>query len=585
MVCVHAIQRIELTGLARVDDGYVSQTRNLPSSMDFVDGARRSKNGFNIMALPSTTADGQQSRIVGLSIGRGAAILRSQAEYVVTEYGIVNLFGLSIRDRAIALISIAHPKFRGQLLDEARSFSYLGGEDIVAPDSGRLYPHHYESTHTFDDGTEVFFRPVRPGDARGLQQLFYSLSPEAVRLRYHGTKSTLPRGEAQQLATVDYSQDMAIVGLVGPRANPQVIGEGRYTYNPANNMGEFDIVVHGEWRGRGVATFLAAYLNKIAYSAGLSGMYALVIQQNSGTMALLNKAWPTAQKTFDSGTCTFTVRFPEDHVKRPKDSIFIYSGRFSEHTFGENHPFDPSRTTETRRTIVEGGMLNEPWIREEEPVMIQKERLVESHSPEYIDALETADPAAWRDELIMFNLGTDDCPIFPGLFDFVLLYSSATATGVDLIMNEDANVVFNPIGGFHHASRSRAEGFCYVNDAILAIDMFLAGGYRVAYVDIDAHHGNGVQDAYYKDDRVLVTSTHESGKTLYPWSGFETEIGEDGGEGYTINIPLIAGSDDETFLRAIDRLVTPRSLPSHQRWSWRSSGPTHTARIPSPTSR
>ena len=113
------------------------------------------------------------------------------------------------------------------------------------------------------------------------------------------------------------------------------------------------------------------------------------------------------------------------------------------------------------------------------------------------------------------------------------------------------------MGGFHHAGRNHAEGFCYVHDVIMAIDMLLAQGYRVAYIDIDAHHGNGVQDAYYQDDRVLFISLHESGKTLYPWSGFETEIGTELGRGYTINIPLPQETDDEAYEWIFKRVVTP----------------------------
>lgn len=557
MVCIHSVRHIELTGLARVGDEDDSKIRSLPSGMDFVDGAARSKNGFNILALPSTSPDGLQSRIVALSISRGAAFLRAMVEYVVTEYGIVNLFGLSIRERAIALISIAHPKFRGQLLEEAKSFNYVGRDQTIAPESGCIYPKHYEFTHTLPDGTEIFFRPVRPGDARRLQRLFYSLSPEAVRMRYHGTKKSLSYSEAQKLATVDYSQDMAIIGLVGPRTNPKVCGEGRYTFDPGSRMGEFDIVVNKDFRGQGIALLLANYLNRIAYASGLAGVYAVVIQRNAATKALLDKAWPTATKTFESGNCVYTVKFPEEDIARPKDSIVVYSGRFGDFSYGEDHPFNPSRARVALRTIDEAGFLNEPWIRKEEPTMLTKEKLVHSHSPEFIDALHKANTGSWLDELVQFNLGTDDCPIFKGLFDYVLLYASATATGVELIMRENANVVFNPLGGFHHSSRRFAEGFCYVNDVILAIDMFLYGGYRVACIDIDAHHCNGVQDAYYKDDRVLVVSTHESGKTLYPGTGFETETGEEMGEGFTVNVPLPAGSDDEIFLAAIDRVVTP----------------------------
>lgn len=557
MVCVHSIQEIELTGLARADSEDISQIRSLPSSMDFIEGTSHSRGGFSIVALPSTTPDGLKSRIVPLSTGRAVAFSRAKISYVVTEYGVVNLYGLSIRERAIALISIAHPKFRQQLLEEAKRYNYVGPEQTIAPEFGCTYPHHYNFSHTFEDGTYVFFRPLQPVDARRLQRFFYSFSEEDSRLRYHGTIKALTNELAQKIAAVDYSTDMAIIGLAGPRASPKIVAEGRYTYNPVNNMGDFDIVVHKDFRSRGIGTFLANYLNKIAYSRGLSGLYADVIMSNLATMTLMSKAWPTAEKRFDSGVCTFTVKFPPEEVGRSKDSIIIYSGRFAHYSYGKDHPFNPGRARDALQLIRQEGYLDEPWIRLEEVKMITKEKLIESHNPAFIAALETANSGKWKEEFLQFHLGGDECPVFRGLFDYVLLYASATITGVDLILNENTNIVFNPLGGFHHASRSHAEGFCYINDAISAIDILLASGNRVAYIDIDAHHGNGVQNAYYRDDRVLVVSLHESGKTLFPWTGFETEIGEDIGTGFNINIPLLKGTDDEAYESVFNRIVVP----------------------------
>jgi len=557
MVSIQTVQEMELTGMARSDTEHLAPSKNLPTSMDFIDGARRSKNGFTVLALRSTTPDGSKSCIVPESIGRGVAFNRAEVDYVVTEYGCVNLCGLTVRERAIALISIAHPRFRHALLDEAKRYRYVDHDQVVPPESGCVYPRHYEFTRTFEDGTIVRFRPLRPSDAHRLQKLFYSLSPETVRLRYHGMIKKLSNAEAQKLAAVDYSRDMAIVGLIGPPRSPEIVAEGRYALDPDTNMGDFDIVVREDYRGHGIGTYLANYLGKIAYARGLSGVYADVIPENRATMALLRRAWPTAVQTLSWGTCRFTVRFPAADVERPKDSIIVYSGRYSDYRYGDDHPFNPGRATAALKLIEQQGYLDEPWIRVEEPKMITKERLVESHAPEFIDALEEANSGEWKDAFARFNLGVDDCPVFRGLFNYVLLYTSATLTGVDLITEENANVVFNPLGGFHHASRAHAEGFCYVNDILAAIDTFLARDYRVAYIDIDAHHGNGVQDAYYGDDRVLTVSLHQSGKTLYPWSGFETEIGEGIGEGFTINIPLPEQTDDEAYIRVFDRVVTP----------------------------
>ncbi len=557
MVSLHSVHEVDLTGQARVEMEEASHYRNLPSSTDFLYGTRRSKNGLTLMALPSTTPDGRRSRIVAELKGSGVIFNRAMVDIVVTEYGSVYLHGLSIRERAVALISIAHPRFRKLLLEEAKLCNYVDPNQIIPPESGSLYPHHYEFHHTFSGGLEVFFRPMKPTDVRRIQKLFYSLSLATIRQRYHGAIKILSNESAQKLANVDYSQDMAIIGLVGPRSNQKIIAEGRYMYNPTRNMGEFDILVAEDYRGKGIGIFLADYLKKIAYSRGIAGVYADVIEGNRATMALLAKAWPTTEKHFESDSCIYILRFPREDILRPKDSIIVYSGRFNDYTYGEAHPFKPERARSALRLIDKEGFLSEPWMRVEEPRMTTRERLIESHDPAFIETLERAGAGKWDEALIHYNLGGDDVPVFRGLFDYIMLYTSATLTGVDLITDDKVNLVFNPLGGFHHASRNHAEGFCYVNDAIVAIDDFLAHGFRVAYIDIDAHHGNGVQDTYYKDDRVLVISTHETGKTLYPWSGFETEIGEERGRGFNINIPMPPQTDDEAFEMVLDQILTP----------------------------
>jgi len=555
MLSVLSIQYIDLSGIARFETDTLSEEFSILSCQDFNDGTRLAKNGLVIMALYSTTHDGEKSRIVPLISGKGEYYSRTKVDIVVTEYGSVSLYGRSVRERAIGLISIAHPKFRDQLLEEAKKLQYVDEKQIISPESGCIYPSHYEFTHRFDDGLEIFFRPVKPLDAKGLQKMFYTLSEETIRMRYHGTIKSLSNGIAQGLANIDYNKDMAILGLVGPRRNPRIIAEARYSYNPTNNMGDFDILVTEEFRSRGIGRMLANYLKKIAYSNGLSGLYCEILASNQAGINIFTKAWPTAHKSYEAGVCTFTIRFPEQDVERPKDSILVYSGRFNEFSYGEGHPFRPDRAKFTLDLMLSEGYLNEPWIRQEEPITITKEVLYESHNPDFIDALEAANSGEWNDSFLAFHLGGDECPVFKGLFDYVMLYTAATLTGVNLITQENANLAFNPLGGFHHAHRDYAEGFCYVNDVVAAIDSFLSKGLRVACIDIDAHHGNGVQDAYYSDDRVMTISTHQTGKSLFPWSGFEYEIGKGNGRGYNINIPLPEETDDEAFLVVFDQLI------------------------------
>ena len=561
MVVVRTVEEIELSGLARVGSGETATSlRGLPSTMDFIEGANRSKMGLVVLALPSITADGSHSRIVGESAGRGVYFNRDKVDIVVTEYGSVHLWGLSLRERAIALISIAHPRFRKQLLEEAKLYKYVGPEQIVQPEHGCVYPHHYETTHTFKNNLEVFFRPIKPSDMRRMKEMFYSLSPDTIRMRYHATIKYLPEETLMELTNIDYSRDMVIVGLTGPRSNRRIIAEGRCMYTPGNGLGEFDVTVQDDYQGHGIGYFLTQYLMKIAYAKGFTGLYAEVLQGNPPTIALLDKAWPTAIKQYDSGVWTYTINFPKEDLERPKESILIHSPRFADYSYGEDHPFRPGRAGKMVSLIKQQGWLSEPWMRVEPPDTLDVEALAGSTHPEYLKALETlenANPREIEDIKKRFDLGSEDCPIFPGLNEFIKLYVSATLTGVHRILEENANVAFNPLGGFHHASRAHAEGFCYINDAIVAIDALLAHGLRVAYIDIDAHHGNGVQDAYWQDDRVLVISLHEDPTGQYPGTGYETEIGEGIGRGHTVNLPLPRNTDDEAFAWVFDEVVLP----------------------------
>lgn len=242
----------------------------------------------------------------------------------------------------------------------------------------------------------------------------------------------------------------------------------------------------------------------------------------------------------------------------PGDAVLIYAPSFSEQSLGDGHPFRPDRASALVELLKRQGWLSEPWMRVEEPGPVPKAALERAMDPGFLAAIERASAGEIDASLVAYGLGSAECPIFPGLSDYVGLYCAATMRGVRAILEEGADLAFNPLGGMHHASRSHAEGFCYVNDAILAIDALLAAGHRVAYIDIDAHHGNGVQDAYLADPRVLVASIHESGETLYPWCGREDEVGEGEGRGFTINVPLPAGADDEIFELAFNELVVHR---------------------------
>lgn len=248
-------------------------------------------------------------------------------------------------------------------------------------------------------------------------------------------------------------------------------------------------------------------------------------------------------------------------------SVLIYSEELASFEFSPAHPFKPIRAKLMIDLCRRYGLLDKPGISIVKPQPLSFEEMAKFHDPEYLRALQIANSLA-REKLLassdklaaqflQYRLGTEDNPLFPGLFDFSALAAGATYLGVDWVSSGQAQVAFNPLGGFHHARRNRAAGFCYVNDVAIAIMSLLEEGRRVAFVDIDAHHGDGMQEAFYGENRVLVISFHESGKFLYPWTGFEDEIGEGKGRGYNVNFPLPQGSDDEAFIKALTAVVPP----------------------------
>jgi len=240
-------------------------------------------------------------------------------------------------------------------------------------------------------------------------------------------------------------------------------------------------------------------------------------------------------------------------------SIFVYGDELGWFDFGPDHPFKPERAVKTYELCSRYGVLNHPWMTVLDPVPLDPELLTLFHEPAYVDLLREASRGEVRLEMLERGLGTQDTPILKGIYEWSLRAAGGTHSTIMDIIDGRAQRAFNPLGGFHHAFPGHAEGFCYINDIVIAIKDTLrhSPGTRIAYVDFDAHHGNGVQEAFYEDPGVIFISIHESGKTLYPWSGNETEMGKGEGVGYTVNVPLEPGTDDEVYVFVLDAVVFP----------------------------
>ena len=181
------------------------------------------------------------------------------------------------------------------------------------------------------------------------------------------------------------------------------------------------------------------------------------------------------------------------------------------------------------------------------------------HDRDFVAAVKGID-AGSRDprSAVEFGLGTPDDPIFPGMHAASAAVCGASLTAAELVAKDEAQIAFNPAGGLHHARRREASGFCIYNDPAVAIAKVLElhPDWRVAYVDVDVHHGDGVQWIFYDEPRVLTISLHQSGRFLYPGTGFEDEIGNAGAAGTSINVPLLPFTGDDDYLWALERVLT-----------------------------
>lgn len=239
-------------------------------------------------------------------------------------------------------------------------------------------------------------------------------------------------------------------------------------------------------------------------------------------------------------------------------AIFIHPEDLCKFDYAKDHPLKPVRTEKTLDLCRRFHFFKD----ESEEIYAPKKATLKEmslfHGPDYLRAIKEVGAGIFGEEMLGYGLGTSDCPVFKNLFEYCETVAGSTMDAARLIIDNKADIVFNPGGGFHHAHKNHAEGFCYVNDVVLGIGLLLENGYkRIAYIDIDAHHGNGVQDAFYEDNRVFTMSIHESGRTLYPGTGFEDEIGIKKGKGFCANIPLLKMTDDDAWISAFNEIIPP----------------------------
>ena len=240
------------------------------------------------------------------------------------------------------------------------------------------------------------------------------------------------------------------------------------------------------------------------------------------------------------------------------NAAFVYDDALSQHVLRSDHPMRPVRLRLAYELLSAYGAFDGETSRLINPRSATEEELGWVHTPEYIAAVRALSSGLATERPERFGFAAmGDNPVYPGMYDAATLSSGATLVAAELVAAGRVDVAFSISGGLHHAAPTHASGFCIFNDPAIAIKYFLERGMRVAYVDVDAHHGDGVQDVFYGDDRALTISIHESGSYLFPGTGFVSESGTGDGAGYSVNIPLYPYTEDEPYLWAFREVVPP----------------------------
>lgn len=287
MVAMNICREIDLTGQVAADALPFNNFSGVTGILDFFRGASLSRGGKSILMLTSTHNAGKNSRIVPMLQNAAVVVPRSEVQYVVTEYGSVNLFGKSIQERAVALISIAHPDYRDWLFEEAKDLGLLGPERSLREEMNSIYPLGLEETRVIDRKS-VTFRPVKPTDERIIQEHYYGLDTVDVVSRFFHEKKSFVRKQIEHTFMIDYLKDLTILAVQGPPGFERVLAVGEYYLNPETMMAEIAFSVAKTWQGKGLSSIVIKKLAEAAKSHGIKGFTAYTSKGNKRMIKLFH---------------------------------------------------------------------------------------------------------------------------------------------------------------------------------------------------------------------------------------------------------------------------------------------------------
>jgi len=310
MTAINSAMELDLTGQATAESLGGTFYSGIGGQADFMRGAVLAPGGKTILALPSTALSDSVSRIVPtLQEGAGVTLNRGDVRYVVTEYGIAYLHGKNIRERAMDLISIAHPKFRPWLMESARQRAIIYKDQKFIPGEKGIYPEELEIYRTTRKGLNIRLRPAKITDEALLKDFFYSLSEESLYKRFHSARKDMPHKRLQEFVVVDYSRKVEILATVEEKEKEIIIGLGQYELNSDMHLAEVALVVKDSFQGQGVGRELLSYLILLARRQGLLGFTGEVLVANRSMVALFEKMGFDTEKRSEEGVYQMRMWF------------------------------------------------------------------------------------------------------------------------------------------------------------------------------------------------------------------------------------------------------------------------------------
>jgi acyl-CoA hydrolase/RimJ/RimL family protein N-acetyltransferase len=312
MTAINSALEIDLTGQATAESIGEVFYSGIGGQADFMRGAILSPGGKTILAIQSTAEDGKVSRVVPfLKEGAGVTLGRGDIHYVVTEYGIAYLHGKNIRERAMDLIAISHPKFRAGLIDEAKRRHLIYKDQAYVTGGGGEYPEFLEAHRTTKSGFSLFLRPVRMNDEPLLKDFFYRLSTDCMYSRFISSRTDMPHERLQKFVAINYNREVVILATIEQGEKEEVVGMGQYIIDEKSHTAEVAFVTLDIYQGKGIGAELLSYLTFLAKKQGLLGFAATVLQENRPMLHLFESMGFEVEKRLDAGSYELKMSFKE----------------------------------------------------------------------------------------------------------------------------------------------------------------------------------------------------------------------------------------------------------------------------------